>query len=171
MGCDSERPASAIGSLRWSEIDSAKALLALPGSRTKNGRPHDVPLSTTALEALSGHPRRDDRDFVFGEGKGGFSGWSKAKAALDEACGVEGWTLHDLRRTAATRMADVGVLPHVIEAVLNHVSGHRAGVAGIYNRSTYATEKRAALELWANHLMIAIAQAGGSNVTKLKRRK
>jgi len=154
-----------------SPADSTRALIALPGRRTKNGRPHDVPLSRAALEALSGHPRRDDRDLVFGEGEGSFSGWSKAKTALDERCRVKDWTLHDLRRTAATRMADLGVQPHVIEAVLNHVSGHKAGVAGIYNRSTYAAEKRAALDLWANHLMVAIAQADGSNVTKLKRRK
>ena len=70
------------------------------------------------------------------------------KLALDVACGVKDWTVHDLRRTVATRMADIGVQPHVIEAVLNHVSGHKAGVAGIYNRSTYATEKRAALDTW-----------------------
>lgn len=82
---------------------------------------------------------------------------------------VKDWTLHDLRRTAATRMADLGVQPHVIEAVLNHVSGHKAGVAGIYNRSTYAAEKRAALNLWANHLRVAVAKAEGANVTRLKR--
>jgi hypothetical protein len=72
------------------------------------------------------------------------------------------------RRTAATRMADLGVLPHVIEAVLNHVSGHKNGVAGIYNRSTYAAEKRAALDLWASHLQVAIAKASGANVHALR---
>jgi integrase len=82
---------------------------------------------------------------------------------------VTGWTLHDLRRTAATRMADLGVQPHVIEAILNHTSGHKAGVAGIYNRSTYANEKRAVLDLWANHLRVIVAQAEGANVTRLKR--
>ena len=58
-------------------------------------------------------------------------------------------------------MADLGVLPHVIEAVLNHVSGHKAGVAGIYNRSTYAAEKRAALELWGAHVERLVAVAEG----------
>ena len=62
------------------------------------------------------------------------------------------WTLHDLRRTAATRMADLGVMPHVIEAVLNHISGSKSGVAGTYNRSLYEPEKRRALELWAEHV-------------------
>lgn len=67
------------------------------------------------------------------------------------------WRLHDLRRTAATGMADIGVLPHVVEAVLNHVSGSRAGVAGIYNRASYASEKRAALDAWAAHVIKLVA--------------
>jgi len=60
------------------------------------------------------------------------------------------WRLHDLRRTAATMMAELGVLPHIVEAILNHVSGHKAGVAGIYNRARYENDRRAALQLWAN---------------------
>ena len=67
-------------------------------------------------------------------------------------------------------MADLGVQPHVIEAILNHVSGHKSGVAGIYNRSTYAAEKRAALELWSGHLQMARAKASGANVNNLRRR-
>ena len=129
-----------IGSLRWSEINRDARLIALPGERTKNGRTHDVPLSKAALEIIDSIPRRVNRDFVFGEGKGGFSGWSKAKATLDAQLGLKPWRLHDLRRTASTRMADLGVQPHIIEAVLNHVSGHKAGVAGVYNRSTYENE-------------------------------
>ena len=66
-------------------------------------------------------------------------------------------------------MADLGVQPHVIEAVLNHISGHKAGVAGTYNRSTYAAEKKAALDLWASHLNVAIAKANGANVTSIRR--
>jgi integrase len=80
------------------------------------------------------------------------------------------WTLHDLRRTMATRMADLGVQPHVIEAVLNHVSGHKAGVAGVYNRSTYADEKRAALDLWGSYVATLLARAEGANVTPFKAR-
>ncbi|HEY6701414.1 MAG TPA: tyrosine-type recombinase/integrase [Pseudolabrys sp.] len=157
-----------IGGLRWSEIDTNENLITLTGARTKNGIEHRVPLSGEAMEALQGITPH--RDLVFGIGQDGYAGWSKGKTALDAACGVKGWTLHDLRRTAATGMADLGVLPHVIEAVLNHVSGHKAGVAGIYNRSTYANEKRAALDLWAGHLRVIVAQASGANVTRLKRK-
>jgi hypothetical protein len=88
---------------------------------------------------------------VFGNGRR-YANWSDPKASLDARTGLTGRRLHDLRRTAAPRMAELGTLPHVIEAVLNHVSGHRAGVAGIYNRATYAKEMREALERWANHV-------------------
>jgi integrase len=148
-----------IGALRWPEIEGEEetALIALPGSRTKNHRQHDVPLSAPALVEIEACLKASGRDLVFGKGEGGYSGWSRSKEALDVAADLkQPWTLHDLRRTAATRMADLGVQPHVIEAILNHVSGHKAGVAGIYNRSTYAAEKRAALDLWADHLTRAI---------------
>jgi integrase len=76
----------------------------------------------------------------------------KAVASPDDAKPMPAWRLHDLRRTAAIRMADLGVQPHVIESILNHVSGHKAGVSGVYNRSGYTAEARAALKLWAEHL-------------------
>jgi integrase len=137
--------------------DPKAALWSIPKERTKNGFPHDVPLSATAVEILNTAPKRDGRDLLFGSGEGGFQGWSKAKAALDKRIAAAGakvrpWRLHDLRRTVATRMADLGTLPHVIEAILNHISGHKGGVAGIYNRATYAKEKREALDLWATHV-------------------
>jgi integrase len=158
-----------IGSLRWSEIDTGNRMIVLPGERTKNSRTHHIPLSKIALDIIESIPRRVSRDFVFGEGKGGFSGWSKAKAALDIQLDLKPWRLHDLRRTASTRMADAGVQPHIIEAVINHVSGHRAGVAGVYNRSTYENEKRAALEALSNYVKIAVSKAEGSNVERLRR--
>jgi len=158
-----------IGGLHWSEVDDAEALITLPGERTKNSRAHEVPLSNMAIAVLKDQPRLEGRDLIFGEGEGGYSGWSRSKAALDAACKVKGWILHDLRRTAATRMADLSVQPHIIEAVLNNVSGHKAGVAGIYNRSSYAKEKREALDLWAGHVKIILAQSTGDNVVKLKK--
>jgi integrase len=116
-----------------------------------------VALSTLALELIHMGPLRIGRDLDFGTRENGFSGWSKAKSELDARIKANGdsvrpWRLHDLRRTTATGMAALGVLPHVVEAVLNRVSGHRAGVAGIYNRHAYAAEKRAALEAWSSHL-------------------
>jgi len=150
-----------IGGLHWSEFAVGKGLVTLSGERTKNGKPHELPLPALAVQILEAQARRTERELIFGEGAGPFQGWSKAKATLEKATAknaaengrVAPWRLHDVRRTVATRMADLGVQPHVVEAVLNHVSGHKAGVAGVYNRSLYGPEKRAALELWANHVL------------------
>lgn len=183
------------------------ALLRLSGSRTKNAQPHDVPLSAPALAALARHPEPEPeegaegnaekgkprrRELVFGRGEGGYSGWSRSKARLDQdialahakAAGREkpteedrpkAWTLHDLRRTMTTVMSEQGLAqPHIVEAVLNHVSGHKGGVAGVYNRATYAAEKRAALDAWAVWLMETVGEAeaetAAGNVVELKRR-
>ena len=154
-----------VAAMRWSELDLDKRLWRLGGERTKNALPHDVPLPDTAIELLAAHGRRAGRDLVFGEGPGPFQGWSNAKSALDKrlqaANMVAPWRLHDLRRTAATGMADLGVQPHVVEAVLNHVSGHKSGIAGVYNRAAYAAEKSAALTLWASHVMALVGRDGG----------
>ncbi len=159
-GCRREE----IGALGWSEIDLEAKTISLPGNRTKNGHPHIVPLSDRALSILKAVPRQE-RKQVFGSGQGGYGGWSKSKEDLDGKCKVKDWTLHDLRRTAATRMADIGIQPHVIEAVINHVSGHKAGVAGIYNRSTYEPEKKAALDTWANHLEAIVSPSAPKAVS------
>jgi integrase len=89
------------------------------------------------------------------------SGWTELKAGLDARMAATGeplpaWTHHDIRRSVATHMAETGTQPHVIEAILNHVSGHKHGVAGVYNRATYEPEKRRALDLWAAHLLAAV---------------
>lgn len=177
-----------VAGMAWSELDLERVLWSLPGSRTKNGRPHDVPLSDAALAILAGVERREGRDLLFGEGDGPFAAWSRCKGRLDgriarqnaasrlgralaeaEAASLEDgprpWVLHDLRRTAVTGMAELGVQPHVVEAVVNHVSGHKAGVAGIYNRATYAAEKRQALNLWADHIMTLVGRQPSKVVT------
>jgi integrase len=164
-----------VGGMAWGEIDLDKALWSIGGERTKNRRAHDVPLSDEAASIIK-PLRREGRELVFGSREGPFQGWSNAKAALDARIAaalheqrqeMAPWHMHDIRRTVATRMADLGVLPHVIEAVLNHVSGHKAGAAGVYNRASYAAEKRTALALWAEHLR---ALAGlSTNVLPLKR--
>jgi integrase len=93
------------------------------------------------------------------------SGWSKIKNRLDATMQIPPWRFHDLRRTCATGMAELGIAPHIVEAVLNHVSGARAGVAGTYNRAAYAGEKKAALERWAAHVEGLIKGRPGSVVT------
>jgi integrase len=158
-----------IGSLRWSEIDVNARAITLPPSRTKNGKEHIVPLAESALEILKAIPRREGRDYVFGIRGGGFGNWSQAKTALDKSVELkEPWTLHDLRRTVRTGLGMLGILPHVAEAVLNHIP---AKLIRTYDRNTYAAEKKAALEQWANHLAVAIAQASGANVTSLRKAK
>jgi integrase len=159
-----------IGSLSWSEVDRDAAVIMLPPERMKNRRRHDIPLSPPALTILQAQPRQlasdgSTREFVFGGvGRSGFQGWSKSKAELDarllatrEAAGktpIPEWRLHDLRRTASTVMHDrLGIAPHYVEAVLGHVSGHKAGVAGVYNYARYEIEKRNALARWAEYLM------------------
>ena len=152
---------SEIADLEWSEIDFAKEQIEIPGARTKNSRAHVVPLSTRALAAVAGVAERVGRDFVFGEGSRGFQGWSKSKFILDTKLSAEmpPWTLHDIRRSVVTHINENGIAePHVIEAIVNHVSGHRAGVAGIYNRAAYAAEKREALRAWGEHVSALVAR-------------
>jgi len=89
----------------------------------------------------------------------GFAGWSAAKASLDKRLpDTKPWTLHDLRRTCATGMAELGVAPHIVELVLNHQSGHRGGIAGVYNHAVNGKERREALDQWAAHLMALVGK-------------
>lgn len=145
------------------EIDA----IDLPAERTKNKRPHVVPLSGAAKALLDARPLRanDDgspREFVFGIGQRGFSGWSRCKERLDERIEkdlgrpLEHWRPHDLRRTLSTKLNDeLDVLPHVVEAILNHVSSMQSGkkgVGGVYNKALYLRERVIALRRWADHL-------------------
>jgi integrase len=157
--------ANEIGALRFSEIVGDQ--IVLPESRTKNGRQHVVPMSSAVRAILDGRVRNDE--FVFGRRHGRpFRGWGVCKAALDQRAKLKHWVHHDLRRTMATRLAESGTAPHIIEAVLNHVSGHKAGVAGIYNRASYEDQKRIALEKWANHVEEAVSGKRPSTVVKLR---
>jgi len=170
--------ADEIASLRWSEVGevivSEKRItdqiklpsltvnaIELPAERTKNKRPHIVPLSEPAAAILSEQQRRADadgtlREFVFGIGQRGFSGWSRSKERLDQRITDENgnelphWTPHDLRRTMSTVMNDkLDILPHVVEAILNHVS---SGVGGVYNKALYLRERVDALNRWAAYV-------------------
>jgi integrase len=163
-----------IGALRWCEVGADQILL--PAERTKNHRAHIIPLSEAAAAIIAKQPRREGCDTLFGS-EHGFTNWNFWKAKLDSAITAANggklprWTLHDLRRTSATMMADdLGIQPHIVEAVLNHVSGHKAGVAGIYNRASYLREKTAALNLWAD-LLVSVAENRDSNVVTMPRRE
>ena len=166
-----------VAGMAWKEVDLERSLWMIPAERTKNRRKHEVPLSPAALACLQARHVVDGRALVFGRGAGGFSGWSQAKRRLDlaiararcEAAGLaapdagtldahalQAWRVHDIRRTVVTGMAEIGVQPHIVEAVVNHVSGHKAGVAGVYNHAAYAAEKRAALQAWADHLLAIV---------------
>ena len=152
-----------ISDMRWSELDLEKATLTLKGARTKNGTTHVLPLSPQAVAILSAMPRFLDSDFVFTTtGTTPISGFGRFKQRLDVFVGLDAddWRFHDLRRTAATNMAIMGIQPHIIEAVLNHKTGIVSGVAAVYNRYAYVDEKREALERWADRVASLIDGEG-----------
>jgi integrase len=140
-----------------------RGVWTLPAARSKNGKQHQLPLMPLALDVIAAVPRLATRDTLFGMRGGGFTSWSGAKRELDARSGVTGWTVHDIRRSMATGLANLGVQPHVVEQVLNHQSGHKRGVAGVYNRSSYEREVRAALALWADHIH-ALVEGGERRV-------
>ncbi|MBR1276114.1 site-specific integrase [Bradyrhizobium sp. AUGA SZCCT0283] len=145
-----------VAGMRRSELSDEGQTWTIPGTRTKNKKTHIVPLPQMARDILASVKTEGDLIFTT-NGKTKVSGWSKTKRRLDAAMKIKPWRLHDLRRTCATGMAEsppvgLGVAPHIVEACLNHISGAKAGVAGIYNLATYADEKTAALERWAEHV-------------------
>ncbi|MET4180699.1 integrase [Bradyrhizobium sp. JR7.2] len=155
------------------ELSDDGKIWNIPSARTKNGRPHSVPLPQLAQEILAkikDHVEQSTFVFTTTAGASPVSGWSKIKGRLDSRMKIPHWRLHDLRRTAATGMAEIGVAPHVVEAVLNHISGAKGGVAGTYNRAAYAPEKRIALEHWAAHIAGLVAERE-SNIVNLGREK
>jgi integrase len=171
-----------IGQMKWNELNDDRTMLRLSGSRTKNSRAFELPLPPLATKLINGiEPVSDEYVFTIA-GRSAIAGYAKAKARLDAAmlklakaergddATIAPFRLHDLRRSCATGMADIGVQPHIIEACLNHISGAKASVAGIYNRATYQPEKRAALTLWAEHVE-RIASGQSAKVTVLPRAK
>jgi integrase len=173
-----------IAGMKWSELDLDAAVWLLPGARTKNGRDHRVPLASpavaildrlgvTAIKAGLGY---DDGDLVFSTtGHSSPSGFSKAKRALDgrmkEILGpkFKEWRVHDLRRTCATGMENLGADTRVVETALNHVSGTKAGIVGIYQRGEHRAAVKAAFEAWGAHVASLTHDPRPSNVVQLKR--
>lgn len=151
-----------IASLRWDWINRKDQEITYPANFTKNKRPHSIPYSNSVKEILEALPRIDCSAYLFPASRGTvrgketttFNGWSKAKKSFDaKLTGVSPYTLHDLRRTFSSKMAELGTPIHVTEKLLNHVSGSLGGVAGIYNRYTYLPEMRKALEAYEDHII------------------
>jgi integrase len=166
-----------VAGMRWSEFDLEARLWTIPASRSKNKRAHQVPLSDAAMEILQALPRQEKVDFVFSTtGKTAISGFSRAKAAIDSFLASRGWIppaaddddgtwiLHDIRRTVATNFQKLGVRLEVTEAALNHVSGSRAGIVGVYQQHDWADEKRQALDAWARRVGAIMTGETASNV-------
>lgn len=147
----------------WQELDRTERLWTLPGRRTKNKEANTVPLNQLAiaeLDRLAGGDKWPRKGRVFATASGaGFTGHHKGKMKLDSVIEerqgepLPSWRMHDLRRTLATNFQRLGVRFEVTEAVLNHVSGSRAGVAGVYQRHDWKDEKAEALDDWNDHLV------------------
>lgn len=182
-----------VAGLNWRELDRGASEWLLPSGRAKNGVASLIPLSVPAiavLDRLAGSDKWPKRGLVFTTtGQTAVSGYSRAKRRLDaamlalarkEAVAADEdpedvelvhWRVHDLRRTVATGLQRLGVRFEVTEAVLNHVSGSKSGVAGVYQRHDWKDEKREALNRWAVHLLGLAAGGDESNVVPLLKRK
>ena len=150
-----------VASMKWADLDLEKGEWTIPAASNKSGRAHVVPLTRSAAGVIASISRADSAHVfpAVGNPTNPFSGYSKSKKRLDQLCGVPEWTLHDLRRTAATGMAKNKVPIHVIEKVLNHKEGTLKSVAGVYNRFGYLPEMREALEAWEKHVIGLSASA------------
>ena len=143
---------SEAANLTWGEVDLDNALWVIPASRIKTSVPHEVPLSGMAVDLLKSLPRFAGGDFVFSTtgGRSGIRSFGLYKNVIDaRATGLENWRFHDLRRTARTNLASLGVAPFIAELILGHT---QKGVHAVYDTHRYQAEKREALERWASRL-------------------
>lgn len=157
----------------WTEFDMATGDWLLPSNRSKNKLPHLLPLPEAATALIASIPNCERSPLLFASQRTAtkaVSGISKMvarirermeKRAAQDGRQIDHWQIHDLRRTVATGMAALMVHPHEIEGVLNHVSGTRNGVAGIYNRHAYYEEKQRALEVWSKKISDIEKQIAG----------
>jgi integrase len=170
-----------VGGMPWAELNLDKRTWTIPRERAKSDRAHVVHLSSAAIEIIEALPRTGDLVFS-ATGATPVSGYSLAKARLDrlmtEQLGRDSgdpeaelmpWILHDLRRTATTGMAEIGIAPHVVDKILNHTSGVIRGVAAIYNRHAYLDERKAALEAWGRRLTALVHPEAPSNIVAMDR--
>jgi integrase len=155
-----------VAALEWSEIDWEGRLWQLPRERSKNHLANDIPLGEPAVAILRACPHIGDRYVFTVGGTAPIQGFSQIKRELDAAAEVTGWTFHDVRRSAATIMADkLNVAPHVVSATLGHVNGDR--IARVYNKAKYMPEKRSALERWADYVL-TLVEGRESNIIALR---
>lgn len=142
-----------VSRMTWASVDLVSKQWVIPAELSKNGKPHVVPLNDFALRLLAEIPRFADCDWVFTTTRRSpISGFSKALRHVHAQSNSRSWRFHDLRRTAATGMARLGVLPHVVEKALNHTSGVVSGIAAVYNLFQYQAERREALDKWGSFL-------------------
>lgn len=182
-----------VAGMDWAELDRATATWVIPAGRAKNGTTHIVPLAVTVLNELDrqalarqAQDKKQEPDVrrwpkagpvMSFRGNVSLSSFSQAKTLLDAEIAkartksdpMLHWRVHDLRRTLATGLQRLGVRFEVTEAVLNHVSGAKGGVAGIYQRHDWKEEKRAALDAWARHVAAILKPVDKSNVVPLDR--
>lgn len=167
-----------VAALRWKELDRGAKDWTIPAERAKNGVAHIVPLSNAVvaeLDGLAGGEAWPKSGYVLTTtGRSPISGFSKAKKALDAKVEelrsgepLAAWRVHDLRRTVATGLQRLGVRYEVNEAVLNHVSGAKGGVAGTYQKHDWKDEKRVALDAWARYVKVLVHPADAENVVRL----
>jgi integrase len=161
-----------VRGMRYSELSDDGATWTIPGARAKNRHTLVLPLPKLAQEILRSVKRISGSDYVFTlSGSVPVNLGSHCKQQLEQLMSAPPWTVHDLRRTAATQMCEIGIAPHIVEAVLNHVSGHKAGVAGIYNHAQHKDAKAAALERWGAHIQSVVADKPAKNVVALARKR
>jgi integrase len=165
-----------ISDMRRDEMSDDGTAINLPSTRTKNKLPFTLPLAPSAQQLIAAFPPQSTFVFTGRTGKTPVAGWAVSKIRLDALMRaaakqeIPPFRLHDLRRTAVTHMAELGIQPHIVEACVNHVSGAKAGVAGVYNRAAYADEKRAAFERWAAHLQGLVSDRP-ANITEVRNRQ
>src|SRR6185312_4171624 len=132
----------------------------------KNAKAHLVHLSEQAMAVLTHAAQRGP--YVFSVlGTKPFPGFSRAKRQLDQLSGVAGWRLHDLRRTCVSGMARLGIAPHVADKILNHQNGAISGVAAVYQRHDFLSERKKALEMWGAHVQRAVGRVTNSYLPKV----
>jgi integrase len=160
-----------VSELCWSELDLDAALWTLPKERAKNHRQHEIPLSDSAVTILRALPRIKDSDYVLTfSGRGPIRGHYLVKGRLDALLPADmpAWVFHDLRRSVASGLARLGVNLPVIEKLLNHVSGSFAGIVSVYQRHSFADEKRIAMTTWARHVEAIVAGTTAANIVSIR---